>query len=462
MTVIRLRQWLAALIGQQPGSRQYRRRASLALEALEARCTPATLNVGPSEQFTTIQAAVDAATAGDQVHVAPGTYQEQVTISKSIDLEGTDHQTIILAPNTFGAPSASNPDAIVRITGTGTRVELEHFTIAGAAGGTPNLFYGVRVDGSARCEVENDTIINIIDSSDPSIGVGIGVGNTSVSPDGTGAQVGIADIKNCTINNYQRAGVVITNDGSAATVENSTIAGGTASTADSVTGVEVSDGAVAEIENNAIAGNGNGGNGAGVLLFNPGAQRVGDMDGDADDFLYTEVENNSISGNDYGVFGSGVTATLSAQPVSAAIENNQIGNNTFVGIELDFSSNVSVVNNQLSGNGSQSSNAVGSGDGGIFLFHSTSNVLVNNQSNNNSGSGIFVDADSTGNTLQNNHMTGNVYLNNGSFTFADAVDLSSGTGTAETANTWANDQGQTSITLSGGNIFKQKAPKAHH
>src|ERR1019366_5670240 len=63
----------------------------LRLEVLEERCTPATLRVGATEAFTTIQSAVNAAAANDTILVDAGTYQENVTINKALTLEGADH-----------------------------------------------------------------------------------------------------------------------------------------------------------------------------------------------------------------------------------------------------------------------------------------------------------------------------------------------------------------------------------
>ncbi len=46
----------------------------------------ATLNVGPGQQYTTIQSAINAATNGDTVLVSPGTYYEQITCAKAITI----------------------------------------------------------------------------------------------------------------------------------------------------------------------------------------------------------------------------------------------------------------------------------------------------------------------------------------------------------------------------------------
>jgi parallel beta-helix repeat protein len=483
MTMSALRNWFAAIIGPQPRSRRHRRnRARLAVEILEDRRTPATLNVGPGDCYTTIQAAVNAACPGDTVQVDAGTYQEQVTINKSITLIGRDCSTIILAPTNLGAPSASNPDAIVRVTGAGTTVQIAHLTIAGsdptqAPATITNLFYGVRVDGGATADLGNDTITNIVGTyttytnNSPTtyaVGVAVDIGNSAASIDGTGAQVGIAKVHNDTITNYQRVGVVVNNSGSIGIVLHNTINAGTAPHADSQTGVEVSDGAVAHIKSNAITGNTNGSNGTGVLLFNPGAVPMADSAGEDDDcntdggdntpdqtYFVTTVQNNCISGNDYGVFGSEVNPTVAGQPVSVRVSNgNSITGNTYVGIEFDNSSGVTIANNSLSGNGSNNT-----ADGGIYLYESTNNTISNNTSSNNNGSGIYLDMGSTGNLLKNNTTTGNVY--DTTVGNADAVDWSTGSGTAGTGNTWQNNTGLTFITASGQTVFK-KSPKAHH
>src|SRR5262249_54461963 len=159
---------------------------------------------------------------------------------------------------------------------------------------------------------------------------------------------------------------------------------------------------VAQIRNNKIQGNNNGSNGAGVLLFSPGAIALSSYGNHWDwedrcgthnsHIFYTIVQNNLISGNDYGIFGSGIDTTLSNQSVSTLIKNNLVYNNTYVGIEIDFSTRVDIENNCIHDNGSASTDFVG--DGGIFLYQSSYNTVNNNSSTNNDGSGIFIDSGS--------------------------------------------------------------------
>jgi len=92
----------------------------------------ATLQVGPTRSFTSIQAAVDAASDGDEVVVDAGTYAE------SVDLGGTDLALRAASSATIAAPSGPCVEA-----DEGEDASLEGFTLAPAAG------RGVEVVGGA-------------------------------------------------------------------------------------------------------------------------------------------------------------------------------------------------------------------------------------------------------------------------------------------------------------------------
>lgn len=129
MLVNRFRKWLSPFVaGRSKSPLRRHNRTLLAVEALEARWVPATLQVGPGQMYATIQAAVSAANPGDQVQVNAGTYQGPILINKPITLQGNNsNNTFIVAPTSFGAPTDANPDAIVEVTATSTM--LQNFTI---------------------------------------------------------------------------------------------------------------------------------------------------------------------------------------------------------------------------------------------------------------------------------------------------------------------------------------------
>lgn len=81
-------------------------RRTVRLESLEDRRVLATINV-PAD-FSTIQAAVNAANTGDTIDVASGTYSESVTINKSITVDG--------AQAGVAATGRSGPESILDAT----------------------------------------------------------------------------------------------------------------------------------------------------------------------------------------------------------------------------------------------------------------------------------------------------------------------------------------------------------
>jgi hypothetical protein len=104
-------------------------------------------NVTQGTAYTTIQAAVNAANAGDTILCDAGTFNERVTVNKSLDLRGAQYGA---SPITVGARLNPDDESIVTEAGLGyanpsvvfevptgvTNVSIDGFTITGAASGT--------------------------------------------------------------------------------------------------------------------------------------------------------------------------------------------------------------------------------------------------------------------------------------------------------------------------------------
>jgi hypothetical protein len=158
----------------------------------------------PNAQFTSIQAAVDAALPGSTIKVCRGTYLEQVTIPAGKDdltlfSEG-DLQAVIKAPVVM-----TDPKAIVLVEGAHD-VTLRHFTITGpGGGGCDSLRYGVRVDSGGSATITGNHITHIRDAipSGCQNGVGVLIGRNFEATYGSGT------IVHNLIDDYQKGGIVV-------------------------------------------------------------------------------------------------------------------------------------------------------------------------------------------------------------------------------------------------------------
>jgi nitrous oxidase accessory protein NosD len=423
------------------------------LEDLEGRVVPSTLTVGPGKQFSTIQAAVNAAhNSNDTINVYTNTYSEQVVISSrftSLTLQAaTGNTPTIKAP----PQNLTGSQAIVDINGA-TGIVLSGFNIKGPAHGRfRDIKSGVFVEGGGSARIQNNTITNIQDSvfNGGQEGTAVRVGRSSGSGTPT---TGTATISNNNISGYQKDGIDVTNTGSSASINNNNITGAGSTNVVAQNGIEISDGARGTVSNNNIAGNVYTGTGnfaaAGILIFQPGSG--------------VSINNNNVTTSDVGIW------ILDA--ASPNIANNNISNDTFAAIAVDtaggsgntavtISSNLigsSVIGLYLaniSGASTITTNDVEGNTFGIWLASRvTGATFTQNTSKNNSQYGLLVadfdpnspsltaflttPATSTGNTFSQNTITSN----NTSHTSGvfDASDLSQGSGTAGTGNTWSNN-----------------------
>lgn len=283
----------------------------------------------PNAEYTSIQAAVNAATPGAKIKVCRGVYTEQVTIGAGKDgitlfSEGA-LQAIVKAPLVM-----ADPKAIIRIS-TAKNVTIRHFTISGPSNGPcDSLRYGVRVDTGGSALITDNHITEIRDNplSGCQNGVGVLIGRAFEMT--TGSAVVVHNL----IDKYQKGGIVVdgppaSDEGcppvcpdftdSAAIVVGSIevafneVVGIGASMLIAQNGIQISRGAVANVHHNKVSLN----NyipptfvSEGILLFQAGAA--------------SEVSHNFSSQNDDGV---GIFTTDDME-----ISYNHVEKNDFDGI----------------------------------------------------------------------------------------------------------------------------------
>lgn len=131
--------------------------------------------------------------------------------------------------------------------------------------------------------------------------------------------------------------------------------------------------------------------------------------------------NRVADANGSGVYFTGVS--------SATVQNNNIQRSGYSGIRIAAAVSSAFVQGNVT---------TGSGDQGISVSSEVPGAVTvqGNVANANNGDGILFSADTAGNVIRNNRA-----LNNGNF---DCQDLSSGSGTSGTANTWQNNVGRKS------------------
>jgi len=373
-----------------PRRRATDRQVRLRLECLEIRATPSrTITVDDDgaqtnnkADFTSIQAAVNAASPGDRIRVFNGTYAEQVIIPADKDNitltsatgKGGPGSNVVIAPTAFTDPS----EAVIRVAGA-TGVEISGFTITGAAVGSGagvGANYGVLVDGGGSATVRDNRISAIRDNpiTGEQEGIGIQYGFTSA---GQVLSSGSGEARGNVIDDYQKGGIVVIGGGSFASIRMNTITGVGPTDVIAQNGIQVSNSATADVRMNTVTGN----------VYTPATfVAVGILIFETSGVT---VRQNVVSGNDEGI--------LLYFADDSTVELNTATGNTQNGIALFESDDNTVSLNKASNNAKD----------GINIDTSRNNVVFNNFTFDNARYGIALEIGATGNTVRINHLGGN-------------------------------------------------------
>jgi predicted outer membrane repeat protein len=359
---------------------------SLALLATAGTVTAADLFV-PSPSFSTIQSAIDAATDGDTIIVAPGTYQELLrysgtggSVAKSITVRSSGGPAVTIIDRT-GLPAetaviiANFSATVVPINATFEGFTVLRGTIAGAngrgggavIGGNAGLivirncvFEACKAQGrgaaisvaNASALIENTVFLNN-DASPTATGAALSFSGTNTDPtitgtivnqctftgnfaDGAGGAIHVQDIQRPTIRNSTFQGNFTTNGGthaggafnltanSVTTIENNLFTGNFASLG-SGGAIHVSLSAKAIIQGNVFSGNA-------AQRANGGAIQVAQDAAAGTPLSSAIIRGNRFVGNTADSAGGAITIGSStingslSDPIE--ISNNIISGNT--------------------------------------------------------------------------------------------------------------------------------------
>ena len=275
--------------------------------------------VNGTVDFTSIQAAVDEASAGDTIEVRSGTYVENVDVNKRLTLigDGADVVTVQsgdILDHAFEVTADYVNISGFKVTGTGTTYE----TKAG--------FY---LGGADHCNISNN------DASDNHYGIYLesSSDNTLTNNNASKNHYGI-QLKHSSNNNTL----------SKNTISGNTVLENTTSSYDNGIYLESS-------SNNTLTENTASENHVGISLLSSSNN--------------TLLNNNASSNNNYGIY-------LYNSSDNTLMNNNASSNKDY-GIYLSESSNDTLSKNTASSNN----------DDGIKLYNSNNNMLTNNTASNN-------------------------------------------------------------------------------
>ena len=404
--------------------------SALAVSATAQAAKPAPIVVDdnraecPTAQFTSIEAAVLTAPAGATVRVCPGTYTETVTLTRPVTLLGARN-------GDASAPGRNDPaqestivnlgQGGIEVLPTANDVTIDGFTIQGS-GITSATYPGAGIDlfdGSNR--TITDTILR---------GNGIGLHIT-------GSQQGLTVSRNAFVGNLRAqpsgnpAGGIFQDFGSAdaTSIDHNLFSGNEQFSVNlgsgSNRGLSIDHNVVRDESTFVVIGRTTNA----VVSANRGTRVNGNFVDAFGDNVGLTIDHNDatgVPGAGSAIFlGGNQFGTSPAPDTGASVTHNALSGFTR-GVRMSLTSGAVVDDNRLTANELD----------GILLEAATGSSISNNRVDDNGHYGIGASAQSSGNTIDADHATGNA-------TF-DCFDDSHGAGTSGTANLWTRDHGDTS------------------
>jgi hypothetical protein len=261
--------------------------------------------------FSTIQGAINDAKSGSIINVLPGTYTEQLTVSKDLTIIGSGSKSTSVSPPETLKQNAAGRPYIIDVNSK-AKLLLKGFTIRGKDGTDCDRLVAVSVLGSAVLNFESSSIKGCI-----ARGVQVG---TAI---GSHPQSGQANLIKIDLSGYRDVGVFAIGSHSVVTVHDNDIIAANAPETIAQTGIEFIGGAIGVIDHNRISQNICRNPACGPDYFNQFQAFAIAFEGQKG----SVVSNNEIFNNDVGI-----GASLNSD--CCKISNNELKINRLFGITI--------------------------------------------------------------------------------------------------------------------------------
>ena len=409
----------------------------------------------------TISYALTQASSGATIKVTAGVYKEQLTISKTVTLLGTGPGVTTIAPTTLplsdtDPDSAAPQDYIIGVAPGTTGVRLKNVAVDGSNASSTftscaNDFVGIYFH-NASGTINN---VRVVDVTLPAAQASCRQGLAVYVASSTGHQSTVTML-HVRARRYQRNGITCDDAGTTCTIDRATLSGAGPTHALTQNGIQVF-GASATITHsrvslNSYTGGGAGNQATGILVLNAGTVSVSHnvvFSNDIDIYAteqpslghvppttgtWSILDNTATQATDAvpgGAPGNGYGDDITVDSTTGTV--NVIGNHANraaeYGIALLGTTGVLVQSNTTPAN----HDGINVGGPGAAATLSTHNIVTQNASFLNVHDGILAGplANDSANTFSSNKLGSNKNV--------QAVDQSTGAGTAGTANTWTDN-----------------------
>jgi parallel beta-helix repeat protein len=331
----------------------------------------------PTAQFTHIQDAVNAASPGATIRVCPGTYVEQVTINKPLQINADSGA--ILMPSAMQANASSTVNAVplaaALVVADANGVTISGLIVDGINSGISEcspILFGVIFQNSSgtieRVAVRNFKLASNLAGCQSGSGIFVQSGGGTISN---------VTVERSTVHDFQKNGITANEVGTQVSVNANVVTGLGPTTGAAQNGIQIGFGAKGSISDNTVTNN----------VWSP-CTAVSTCQAVATNILVTQSDGVTVTGNTAGI--NNVAIFIDGN--SATITGNQtFASSVFDGIRVEGNSSTVQTNDVFNG-----------AEAGIYL--AGNNNVIRRNTITEAAVGILKATGSSGNLIQNNRI----------------------------------------------------------